>query len=186
MRKNTLKTNKSIIATILLVFVLALTAACGKTETSSNGSSSKQQESASSKETKADLEAYLVWYDGHMNALEAEAATYDDLMGNSAVGNKKWEAKVDKSLKRAQKLVKEGDDKKDVPSSFKKAHRHVLLAGTDYQYIIDNTHTMIADYDIELMEDISVSHDNVTVDIGNADKELDKVVYAKHLSGSEK
>ncbi len=187
MRKQTLKTNKkSIIATILLVFVLALTAACGKTETTSSKSLNKKQESASSKETNAELEAYLVWYDDHMNALEDEAATYNDLMSNSAVGNKKWEANVEKSLKRAQKLIDEGDDKDDVPHSFKKAHKHVLRAGTDYQYIIDNTPTMIADYDIDLMEDVSVSHDNVTVEIENADRELDKVVYAKHLSGSEK
>ncbi|MFS3914878.1 hypothetical protein ACL9ST_11560 [Bacillus australimaris] len=182
-----MKSNKSIIATILLVFVLALTAACGKAETSSSKPSNQKQENAASKEeeTTAELEAYVVWYDDHMNALEDEATTYNDLMGNSVVGNKKWEAKVEKSLKRAQKLVDEGDDKEDVPKSFKKAHKHVLRAGTEFQYIIDNTPAMLSSYDIDLMEDVSISHDNVTFEIENADQEVDKVVYAKHLSGSK-
>lgn len=186
MRKKTLKTNKkSIIAAILLVFALTFTVACGKTETSSSSSKQENAASTSKKETTADLEAYLVWYDDHMNALEDEAETYNDLMSKSAVGNEKWEKSVDESIKRAEKLVKEGKAKKDVPRSFKKAHKHVLNAGKDYQYIIDNTDAMIANFDIDLMEDVSVSHDNVSVEIGNADRELDKVVYAKHLSGSE-
>lgn len=190
MRKPTLKTNKkSITAAILLVFVLALTAACGKTETSSssNGNKTKQETASStSKESKADLEAYVRWYDKHMNALEDEAATYNDLMSNSIVGNKKWEKSVDESIKRAEVLIKEGKNKKDVPKTFKKAHKHLLNAGDDYQYIVDNTDSMIANYDIDLMEDISVSHDNVSVEIGNADIIVDKIVEDKDLDdGSE-
>ncbi|MGN7326252.1 hypothetical protein [Bacillus pumilus] len=182
-----MKTNKSIIATILLVFVLALTTACSKTEISSETAketSRKEANTASKpKETKAVQEAYVDWYDSHMNALEDEINNYRDLLTNSVPGDKTWVSKVDKSLVGAQRLVDKASKKEDIPAEFKTAHKHVLRAGKEYQFIIDNTSTMLSEYDpeLKLMQDVVTTMDNVVIEIENADNEVDRIVDEKQL-----
>ncbi len=184
MRKQTLKTNKkSIIATILLVFVLALTAACGKTETTSELSRKEANAASKPKETKAEQEAYVDWYDTHMDALEDEIIVYEDLLRNSVAGDKVWMSKVDKSIARAQKLINKAQKKEDVPATFKTAHKHTLRAGKEYQFIVDNTDEMLSEYDpeLKLMQEVVNTIDEVHAEIENADNEVDRLVDEKQL-----
>lgn len=151
---------KAIFAAIMMsIMLVAFSAGC------SNNSAEAQKE-------------YAEWYEEYRLDLESAMIDYAKRMMEIEPGSKKWYKSVKESLDGLQKVVDRVDNKKDVPSVYKKAHEYLLEANKGYQYLIDETPSSIRtlnENSVDGLNDIEKKIDDALDATNKADDEVNKV-----------
>ncbi|PAK35470.1 hypothetical protein CHI04_07720 [Bacillus safensis] len=118
---------------------------------------------------------YAEWYENYRSDIEDTMLAFAKKMVAIDAGNDEWLGSVEKSLFDVQKVIDEGNEKKNVPAAYKKAHEYLLKANKGYQYAVEETPKALENLDLESLDNISKRLDKAYDQTAKADDEVEKV-----------
>ncbi|MER3124383.1 hypothetical protein ABQG68_03125 [Bacillus pumilus] len=118
---------------------------------------------------------YADWYENYRSDIEDTMLAFAKKMMAIDAGNDGWLGSVEKSLFEVQKVIDEGNEKKNVPAAYKKAHEYLLKANKGYQYAVDETPKALESLDLDELDNISKRLDKAYDQTAKADDEVEKV-----------